>query len=138
MPEPARWFVELTRGYGADPKYWLEDAKLDFAQKLGELLEARNMSRAELARRLGTSRAYVTRVLRAEFNLTLESMVKIALALDARVSLDLASKHSREQQPTMELQPRAVTRRPATREVTLAREPIVPYRAKKRKRTSRG
>ena len=92
MPKPASWFAEMTEGYEGDPEFLLQDAKLAFAEQLEELLERRHMSRADLARRLGTSRAYVTRVLRAEFNLTLETMIRIGLALDARVSLGMVAK----------------------------------------------
>lgn len=89
MPKPASWFAEMTEGYERDPEFLLQDAKLAFAEQLEELLERRHLSRADLARRLGTSRAYVTRVLRAEFNLTLETIIRIGLALDARFVLGL-------------------------------------------------
>ena len=72
--------------------YWAEGLKLEFAEAVGRLMEEKNMTRAELARKLGTSPAYVTRILRWTANLTLVSMAKIALALDARVSLGIVAK----------------------------------------------
>jgi transcriptional regulator with XRE-family HTH domain len=47
------------------------------------------MSNVELARRLGKSRAYVTKVLRGTTNFTLESLVRIGRALSCEVELDL-------------------------------------------------
>ena len=97
MIEKATWYEEMTKGFDTDPKYWAEGLKLDFAEEVGRLMEERNMSRADLARKLGTSPAYVTRILRWTANLTLESMAKIALALDARVSLGIVAKDAPHQ-----------------------------------------
>ena len=88
----AEWFQERTRGLDNDPEYLLEEVKLAFAEELSRLLEEQGVSRSQLAERLGTSRAYVTRILRTDYNLTAETMVKVALALDARVVLSLQSR----------------------------------------------
>jgi transcriptional regulator with XRE-family HTH domain len=89
--ERSERFEKMSRGFQRDPEYWAEELKLEFAEEVGRLMAARKMSRADLARRLGTSPAYVTRILRWTANLTLESMAKIALALDARVSLGIVA-----------------------------------------------
>jgi transcriptional regulator with XRE-family HTH domain len=47
------------------------------------------VSRAELARRLGTSQAYVTKVLRGNVNFTLAALVKLARAVGGEVRLSL-------------------------------------------------
>lgn len=47
------------------------------------------VSRSELARRLGTSPAYVTKILRGDTNFTLGSLAKIAEALGSRLELRL-------------------------------------------------
>ena len=52
------------------------------------------MSRAVLARRLGTSQAYVTKVLRGNVNLTLATLVGLAQAVGREVRLDLAPVQS--------------------------------------------
>jgi transcriptional regulator with XRE-family HTH domain len=90
----AEWFQERTRGLDNDPEYLLEEVKLAFAEELCRLLEEQGISRTQLAERLGTSRAYVTRILRTDYNLTAETMVKVALALDARVTLSLQSRRT--------------------------------------------
>jgi transcriptional regulator with XRE-family HTH domain len=52
-------------------------------------MEAQGISRAEFARRLGTSQAYVTRVLGGNANFTLKTMSKLALALDLELEVVL-------------------------------------------------
>ncbi len=85
-------YRERVRSIENTPKFLLEEVKLAFAEELYRLLEEQGVTRTQLARRMGTSRAYVTRILRTDYNLTAETMVKVALALDARVSLHLHSK----------------------------------------------
>jgi transcriptional regulator with XRE-family HTH domain len=87
-------YRERVRNVENTPEFLLEVVKLTFAEELSRLLEEQGVSRRQLAERLGTSRAYVTRILRTDYNLTAETMVKVALALDARVTLSLQSRRS--------------------------------------------
>ena len=89
MIEKADWYQELTARFDKDPKYWVEAMRFDFVEEVERMMEERGVSRAELARRLDASPAYVTQLLRALFNPTLLTLAKIALALDARISLQL-------------------------------------------------
>jgi len=54
------------------------------------LMERRKISRAELARRIGRSKPYVTQLLRAPSNLTLRTLSDVAWALHARFTLHVA------------------------------------------------
>ena len=87
-------YRERVRSIENTPEFLLECVKLTFAEELCRLLEEQGVSRGQLAERLGTSRAYVTRILRTDYNLTAETMVKVALALDARVLLNLKSRQA--------------------------------------------
>ena len=78
-----------------DPAYLTEGVKVDFAEELCRLMDESGVSRTQLAERMGVSRAYITRILRTDYNLTAETMVKVALALEARVSLHLHPKATR-------------------------------------------
>ena len=69
--------------------YLTESAVLDFTIELDRLLKAKNISRAELARRIGSSPAYVTKILNGQGNLTVKSMVALAHALDSRVCIQV-------------------------------------------------
>jgi transcriptional regulator with XRE-family HTH domain len=55
-------------------------------------MEEQKVSRAELARRLGTSRAYVTKLLGGNANFTLQTMTKVAMALEATVHVHVADQ----------------------------------------------
>jgi transcriptional regulator with XRE-family HTH domain len=72
------------------PEYWAYLGVLEFLDGLVAAMDAQRVNSAELARRMGTSRAWVSRVLRGESNLTFATMSKLALALDMRVTTQLA------------------------------------------------
>ena len=63
------------------PAYRVERAVLDFTEDIVARMDREGVSRVELARRIGCSPAYVTKILRGTTNFTLESMVRVATAL---------------------------------------------------------
>lgn len=69
--------------------YWAQRLKLDFALQLDRRLRQTNISYADLADRIDSSRAYVSKVFKGESNLTIESMVKLAHSTGARIDLRL-------------------------------------------------
>lgn len=85
-------YREWARRVERDPRLLAEELKLAFADELARLLEARGLKRTELAAKLGTNRGYITRVLNTDYNLTIETMVRIADALGASVALHLHSR----------------------------------------------
>jgi plasmid maintenance system antidote protein VapI len=70
--------------------YWVDGPIVEFTEDVCMLMEKQGVSRAELARRLGTSRAYVTKLLGGNANFTLETMTKVAMALGAAVHVHVA------------------------------------------------
>ncbi|HTW90577.1 MAG TPA: helix-turn-helix transcriptional regulator [bacterium] len=92
-------YREWSRQAEDDPRLLAEEMKLAFADGLVRLLEARGVKRTELAEKLGTNRGYVTRILNTEYNLSIETMAKIALALDARVTLNLQPRRRARTSP---------------------------------------
>lgn len=65
----------------------MEASKFDISEHVFAVMERQGVSKAKLARRLGKSRAYVTKILQGNANFTLESLVKIARALDCRLDV---------------------------------------------------
>jgi ribosome-binding protein aMBF1 (putative translation factor) len=57
-----------------------------------ELLEKKRLSRAELAKRIGKSKAFVSQILSGRRNMTLRTLAEVAWALDARIELQPARK----------------------------------------------
>lgn len=78
-----RTFGELFHRAEQHDEYWVARASLAFTESVSQLLEAQHLSRAELARRMGTSTAYVTKMLRGDVNFTLRTMVRVSRVLSA-------------------------------------------------------
>ena len=77
-------FVESAKN---DDFYWVEKIKLDFAIELDRCRRDLNMTASEFAKELGVSGAYMSKLFRGDVNLTIKSMVKLARAVGARISL---------------------------------------------------
>ena len=82
-------FQKMVAEAEATPEFWAEGAILEFTEALWARMEEEGVSRAELARRLGTSKAYVTKVLGGNANFTLYSMAKLALAVGGKVRIGI-------------------------------------------------
>ena len=74
--------------------YWIDGPISEFTEDLARLMEEKDVNRAELARRMGTSRAYITKMLGGNANFTLLTMVKLAMALDGAVHIHIADKRA--------------------------------------------
>lgn len=85
-------YAEFLRDAENTPEYWTQTAILDFTEELSRLMGEANppINRAELAKRIGASPSYVTKVLRGNVNFTLETMTKLARAVGAVVRIHLA------------------------------------------------
>lgn len=79
----------------ASVEYWVAGPEIEFTEDLCRLMKEKKVSRAELARRMGTSRAYITKLLGGDANFTLATMVKLAMALDGAVHVHIADKRAR-------------------------------------------
>ena len=77
-------FLEKAR---QSDSYWVEQAKLDFAVLLEQRRRAASMSLSELAKKIGTSAAYISKIFRGDSNLTIESMVKLARATGGQLDI---------------------------------------------------
>ena len=63
-----------------------------FLAQVNAHMRAQGVSNAELARRMGTSAAYVTKLFRGNANLSLQTMVKLAQAIGVSVQLGLTAE----------------------------------------------
>lgn len=69
--------------------YRTEKTLLELNERICSIMEEKHISRSELADKLKTSKAYITKILNGKPNLTIESLEKIALALGVEVKVDL-------------------------------------------------
>ena len=89
MKSNAKTFKQLFEAARKRLAYHVEGVILEFTEDLVARMETEGVSNAELAKRLDASPAYVTKVLRGSTNFTMETMVKIARALNADVRVHL-------------------------------------------------
>lgn len=78
----------------SSPSYWVERVKLRFSVSLEQRRRAAGLTYSDLAKRLETSPAYVTKIFRGDSNLTIETMVKLALATGSEVDIRLVEANS--------------------------------------------
>ncbi len=74
----------------------IEGLVTEAAELIARLMEREGVSKAELARRLAKSRAYVTQLLRGSTNLTVQTLAEVAFALGAEVKLEAVPCHGRQ------------------------------------------
>lgn len=85
-----KFFGDVEESVG----YWSDEPVTEFIEDVCRLMEEKKVSRAELARRLGTSRAYVTKLLDGNANFTLATMVKVAMALEGALHVHISDKRA--------------------------------------------
>lgn len=93
-PETLERYRQFVKEAEGSVDYWAAGPIDDFVLDICRLMEEKKVSKAELARRLGTSRAYVTKLLGGNANFTLTTMAKVAMALDGAVRVHVADKHT--------------------------------------------
>lgn len=78
-----------------DVGFLLEEAILEVTEAICKEMEKQKVSRADLAKRLNKSRAFITRMLNGQPNLTIKTMVEVANALDSKIHPQLVRKTSK-------------------------------------------
>lgn len=76
----------------ATDNYWVEHAKLEFSIALERQRRAAGLTYSALAKKIGTSAAYISKVFRGDSNVTIESMVKLARATGGEVQISIVDR----------------------------------------------
>ena len=87
--------------------YRTERIILELNEKICKIMEEKHISRTDLANRLNTPNAYITKILNGLPNLTIVTLEKIALALEIELKIDFVSK---EQKAAIDTVPSVVKR----------------------------
>lgn len=85
-------FAALYAEVESTPAYQAEKLAVDFLAELNAFMQAHDLSNAELARRVGVSPAYITKLFRGPSNLSIETLTKFADAIGCKVHLHLAKQ----------------------------------------------
>lgn len=86
------WFAEQFETFEGDAEYQAGLLRLKFYEDILRIMEEQCVTRAELASRLSCSKAYVTKLFNDSTNVTLHTLVRIALALGCDVALSLVPR----------------------------------------------
>jgi hypothetical protein len=89
---PQTWMERELEQYERSPDFVAEGLAIGLIEEMLEMMEDENISQAEMARLMGVSPAYLSRILNAPPNLTLRSIAQIALALNTRPHVSLRPK----------------------------------------------
>jgi len=84
-----RSLKKLREKVKKNDSYWVERAKLHYAISFNRFFEKKGITQAELAKNISTSSAYITKVFRGDTNYTIETMVKLARAVDGELRITI-------------------------------------------------
>lgn len=87
-------FAKLSEEAKQRDTYWVADAIHTFTEELHKLSENKGLSRTDLARLMGVSPAYITKIFRGNVNFTIDTMVRLARRVGARLQLHLVPEES--------------------------------------------
>lgn len=85
-----RTMRELWEQAERRPDFHKELAILEFTEELWRVMHEKGVTGTELGRRIGSSQAYISRVLNGGANFTLGSMTKLAMGLGVELKMHLA------------------------------------------------
>lgn len=80
--------------FEGDPEFEFDLLAIDIGERIVERMEQLTINRTELATKIGVSKARVSQILRGHDNLTLKSLVAVAIGLESRIELRLKSKET--------------------------------------------
>ena len=72
--------------------YWAQAAMRRFVSDIDRRMREQKMTRVQLAQKLGSTPAYVTKVMRGDVNFTLETMTKLALAVGGKLQVQVTDR----------------------------------------------
>jgi len=87
----AQEFKEMLSPTESQLDLKIDAAKLELSEQIFNAMQESGVTEAELARRLGVSRAYVNKILKGTANLTIESLVRIGVALGCEFQFSFRS-----------------------------------------------
>ena len=88
-------FSELLAKYREDEEFGFDALKVETAERIYTAMEERGVSQAQLARLLGKSRAYTTKIMRWNVNFTIETLFRISRLLECELDISISPKKAR-------------------------------------------
>jgi plasmid maintenance system antidote protein VapI len=88
-PKTVESFTEEFKKAHESVHFWTHFGILKFTEDILSRLESDGLSHTELAKRMGVSPAFVTKLINGKNNFTLRTMVRVALALGCETHVEL-------------------------------------------------
>jgi len=82
-------YAKLIKRAIGSVDYWTQLSIREFVRELTGRMDSEGLNRSDLAKKIGSSPSYVTKILRGDANFTLESMNKLAMAVGGRVKVSI-------------------------------------------------
>jgi transcriptional regulator with XRE-family HTH domain len=79
---------ELLESADGRREFAKEELAFEATEKIAELMELTRVSKSELAKRTGKSKAYITQVLSGSRNMTVHTLASLAFALGYKITLN--------------------------------------------------
>ena len=86
------WFEEEYNKVVDTEEFLLSELEIKITEEIVKLLEENNMTRRQLADKLGITKSAVSRLLNNGSNLTLKRLISIAKALNGELNIQLKSQ----------------------------------------------
>lgn len=88
------WFSDKHEAFREDPEYVAEELALDLVMAITRRMRELGLNQSDLARKIGTSPAFVSQLLHGKPNMTLLTLAKlsVALGLDCKIALQTAEE----------------------------------------------
>jgi len=114
MASPQSDLFDRLASQGATaPERGLQSLLIELVEQIEQTMQEQGLTRAEVGRRAGLKREYISRILNNPQNVTLATLVRIANALSQDLSVNLQPRVTRPRlaaRPRTEVHGRAVAR----------------------------
>ncbi len=87
-----KWFKDKLEAFQEDAEFYAEELILDLTEQVIVAMKELGVNRTELAARMGVSKAFITKLLRGNTNITLRTMASLARSLGCNVNIDVCPK----------------------------------------------
>lgn len=87
-----KWFKDKLEAFREDAEFYAEELILGLTEQIVAAMKELGVNRTELAARMGVSKAFVTKLLRGNTNVTLKTMASLARSLGCNVNIEVCPK----------------------------------------------
>ena len=87
--ENSSFFATMFSEAETRDEFHVAGVKIEIAEQISRMMEKRNITQSDLARKLGKNRAYISKILKGTTNFTIETLVLIGRKLEAEWDFQL-------------------------------------------------